>query len=310
MADSEDAKAPKELAGPDAVLVKTRSLPGPFASNRLIRLPPVRVSVVNTGTTQLSLTGISLDPLRVAERGIGAGGSLRVEHGTETPILPSGAGTEILLTGRIPGRPGSYLSTLRVRSDTGETLTIPVTIAVGASPLWGIACMLLGLSLLGVTNVLSGESSVQSALRDALRFRQQAHEWMEQTPPPESRAADVLGMDREIAAAIGALSRPRGWSFIDHRVPDANERLQAARDIEGGLRKSVAGQPAGAAELQDLEHDWQVLQTHMAAIRSRLVAPASTTLPQGFAGAVNDFLAPRKPFSACRSMLLARWRRR
>jgi hypothetical protein len=150
MADSEDAKAPKGLAGPDAVLVKTRSLPGPFASNRLIRLASVRVPIVNTGTTGLSLTGISLDPLHVTERGVGAGGSFQVQSTEDAPVLAPGAGTEVVLSGRVPARPGSYASTLRLRADTGEMLNIPVSIAVGASPLWGIACMLLGLSLLGV----------------------------------------------------------------------------------------------------------------------------------------------------------------
>ncbi|MBV8459114.1 MAG: hypothetical protein JO122_21175, partial [Acetobacteraceae bacterium] len=208
----------------------------------------------------------------------------------EAPVLAPGAGTEVLLCGRVPARPGSYASTLRLRADTGEMLTIPVSIAVGASPLWGIACMLLGLSLLGVMNVLSGESEVQSALRDAIRFRQQAHEWIELTPPPESRAADVLAMDRETAAAIGALNRPRGWSFVDHRVGDANERLQSARAMEADLHKSVAGQPAGAGELQDLERDWSALQGHMADIRSRLAAAVSGTAPQGFAGSVSNFL--------------------
>jgi hypothetical protein len=290
VADSEDAKAPKGLAGPDAVLVKTRSLPGPFASSRLIRLQTVRVPIVNTGTTGLTLTDINLDPLHVAERGVGAGGSFQVQSTKDAPVLAPGAGTEVVLSGRVPARPGSYASTLRLRADTGEMLKIPVSIAVGASPLWGIACMLLGLSLLGVMNVLSGETEVQSALRDAIRFRQQAHEWIELTPPPESRAADVLAMDREIAAAIAALNRPRGWSFIDHRVADANERLQSARAIEAELHKSVAGQPAGAGELQDLEREWSALQGHMAAIRGRLAVAASGTAPQGFAGSVSNFL--------------------
>jgi hypothetical protein len=290
MADSEDAKAPKGLAGPDAVLVKTRSLPGPCASNRLIRLASVRVPIVNTGTKDLSLTGISVDPLHVAERGVGTGGSFQVQSTKDTLVLAPGAGAEVVLAGRVPARPGSYASTLRLRADTGEMLNIPVSIAVGASPLWGIACMLLGLSLLGVMNVLSGESEVQSALRNAIRFRQQAHEWIELTPPPESRAADVLAMDREIAAAIGALNRPRGWSFVDHRVADANERLQSARNIEDELHKSVAGQPAGAGELRDLERDWNALQGHMADIRSRLAAAAGGTASQSFAGSVNNFL--------------------
>ncbi len=291
MADSEDAKAPKALAGPEAVLVKTRSLPGPFASSRLIRLQSVRVPIVNTGTTSLSLTGISVDPLHVTERGVGAGGSFQVQPTKDAPVLAPGTGTKVVLAGRVPARPGSYASTLRLRTDTGERLNIPVSIAVGASPLWGIACMLLGLSLLGVMNVLSGESEVQSALRDAICFRQQAHEWIELTPPPESRAADVLAMDREVAAAIGALNRPRGWSFVDYRVADANERLEAARAIEADLHKSVAGQPTGAGELRDLEDNWTALQAHMADIRSRLAAAPSGTTSQGFVGAVSNFLS-------------------
>ncbi|MBV9252068.1 MAG: hypothetical protein JO227_22850, partial [Acetobacteraceae bacterium] len=285
-----EAASPTPLSGPEVVTIKAISWLGPFAANHTVKIGTAEVPVVNGGTREVSVTAISLDPVRISGRGVAARNGGKLEVAANTKVLAPGTAAKILIWGTMPALPGSYSSVLRVQTACGESLAVPVNFAVASSPAWGIGCMLLGLCMMGIISVLAGESDVQSRLRDVLRFRQEAHERLEQTPPPESRAMDVLAMDRDIAAAVAALSRPRGWTFVDHRIGDANERFQSARDKEAALRNSVAGQVPAGLELQELERDWRAFQDHMASIRKRLEETGSTAKLDGLGGAVNDFL--------------------
>jgi hypothetical protein len=253
------------LAGPASLALRASSAWGPFAKQRSrLTLRPTRLSIANVGVTGLSLSPPQLDRLRRDADGADCEGGLRgtvvaPANGTLSP----GDEALIEISGFVPARPGTYVSAIRLGADDARTLSIPLTVTVSASPIWGIACMLLGLGVVGATNALTGESAVATQLRDALAGRQLIHEWLERHPPPERLNRDVEDMDGDFDAAIAALSQPRALSIVDRRQEAANAHLQPALAVAAMLRASVKDASPAATEVAELSRDWQALQANM-----------------------------------------------
>ncbi len=276
------------FAGPERILIRQASAAGPFAG-RPMRLRPVRFSVVNTGTDAAAPLLIGVDPV---QRGTGATvapplAMLPADPAAGTTILPGGH-MLLELTGELPARPGAYASTVRLRSGTGS-LAIPVSIEVPASPLWGIVCMLFGLLCLSVISFLADEGAVRTRLHDAMAARQDIHVWLEANPAPQSQAASIDAMNRNFDAAITALAARRPVSVLDHRAAEGADHLAAASAAAEQLRHNLAGRLPGAAEIDDLTHDWTELQASLRQIAGLAAAPTGPPAP-GLAGRLDAFL--------------------
>jgi hypothetical protein len=150
-----------------------------------------------------------------------------------------GEATMVEIAGRVPARPGSYLTQLDVAADTGASASAPVRINVAASAVWGIGCMLFGLMLLGLLRLLSGEGDVQEAARAAARARGELHAWLQREPPPLSSADAVAEIDRNLDEAARTLARPRPLSVVDRRIQDATAALAAAQAVAAKLRDKL-----------------------------------------------------------------------
>ncbi len=290
MSGTELAAAPAAtLSGPVSLALAATSPWGPFASERtLVPIRPIRFSVANIGTEEVTLLPPIIERLRRSNDGVGAEGGLRgAVISPASGVLAPGDVAVIELNGSVTGRPGIYASTVRFGTAGVGTLAIPFTAAVSASPLWGIACMLLGLAVVGTTNALTGAGGVTSQLREALAQRQLTHEWLERHPPPERFSHDIEDMDRDFDAAVAALSQPHAWSFVDHRQEEASAHLQAALATAATLRASTKDASPAAAEVADLSRDWQALQAEMKATAGE-ARPAPTT--PGFAAHLDTFL--------------------
>lgn len=192
-------------------------------------------------------------------------------------MLAPGESVEVKISGFIPAAPGVYTSTLRVAPAQGAALAIRVEFRVAARARWGFACMVLGLSLVALINMLDSESGIKGNLRDALVARESVRELRQQTPPPRSLAAQVDSIDREFDAAIDALQRPREISFIDHRSADAQEHMKAAAELTADLRKTLSQKPRGAIEVAEIVQEWSDLANHFSRFSSQFVVPP----PQG-----------------------------
>jgi hypothetical protein len=300
-----------KIAGPDAIAISQASPRGPFARrDDLMALRPVAFRIVNAGNAPVAIAPITLDPLRRDEAGIAAPGALSVQAADDAGPLAPGASLALTLQGTVPAQPGRYRSTARIATAPGngiaapgggttapgggitapgDSIAVPVTITVPAAPFWGVLCMLFGLFLLGTINLLEGEGAIQARLHDALQARQDIHVVLEADPAPASRAADVLSMDQDFDAAIAMLSQRRQASIVDHREADAKPRLDEAEKLAARLQAELAGLPAGAAEVEDVRHDWTGLQTTLQQLAALPVAmPAQPE--QGLAGKLDAFL--------------------
>jgi len=285
------APAPGSLAGPDRIAIRQASWRGPFGCRGArLRLRPVRFAVVNVGADPCAIGGLRVDPLRDEDGTLAdAEPSLRaIGHDVDAP-LPPGATLTLELHGRLPAHPGSAATMARIQTPGGDGLAIPVTIDIPAAAPWGIACMLAGLLCLGTINVLAGEGAVKTRLHDALAARSDIHAFLEANPAPQSRRGDIEAMDRSFDAAVAALGERRGISVEDHRIDDANAQLVAATATAGDLRKALAGQPRGAAEIADLTKEWQDLQTTLGQVTAMIGPPPATPAP-GLPGKLDAFL--------------------
>ena len=291
MSGTESVAAPTDtLSGPVSLALSATSPWGPFAGERtVVPIRPIRFSVANIGTEEVTLSPPLIDRLRRSDEGARAAGGLRgAVIAPASGILAPGEEALIELSGSVPGRPGIYASTVRFGMAGVGTLAIPLTTAVSASPLWGIACMLLGLAVVGTTNALTGAGSVTSQLHEALAQRQITHEWLERHPPPERLSRDIDDMDRDFDAAVTALNQPHAWSIVDHRSEEASTHLQTALATAAALRASVKDASPAAAEVADLSRDWQALQAQMKTTASEARPNAPTT--PGFAARLDTFL--------------------
>ncbi|MDR3436047.1 hypothetical protein [Telmatospirillum sp.] len=282
--------AAPQITGPKRVVVRQSSWAGPFG-RRLMRMRPIRFSIVNAAATACLLHVVGPDPVQTNAAGtiVAADLSLRpVDPGAAMTIDPGGALT-LELGGHLPARPGAYATAAHVLVEGGDSLTIPFSIEVPASPPWGIAAMLFGLLCLGVVNFLENEGEIWTWLHDALSARQDIHRWLEANPAPESRFGDVAEMDRDFDAAVASLAARRAVSVQDHRIADANASLAAATASADQIRRALAGRKPGAAEIEDLEHDWMELQNTLQQIA--LLTKASVGAPSpGLAGKLDAFL--------------------
>ena len=263
------------IAGPEIVTVNLISIWGPFAKGAaLLTAPPTPVSIVNISRDSASLSAVTMDPAHLSHTGASVPSNLGVEPTTLNIAAGESAVTRI--SGGVPAAPGVYVSTLRAVPAKGSPLGIPVEFRVSAWTGWGFLCMVLGLLLVALVDVLGGESDVQSKLRSAYLARQSVRELLQQTPPPQTREPLVENIDREFEAAIEILKKPREASFVDHRGEDAQEHLKTAAELTADLRKALSERPRGGWEVENLEREWRELKGSFAELSALFLVAAPT----------------------------------
>lgn len=264
------------LSGPSAIRIDVQSPRGPLAKKTArLTVPETIICLLNQGAQPVSIKHVAFDPLQHSETGALADASLAIA--VKNSELAAGESTPVTVSGQITAAPGVYVSMLRIPTEDGAPLSIRVEFHVAAIPAWAFACMILGLSLVGFITLLDGESGVQGELHRALDARQTAHEFLQRTPPPQSRSALVEDIHREFDTAISGLQKPRELSFVDHRIADAQEHLQTAKNRLGELHKDLSAKPVGSVEVSELAQEWTSLQAHFSALSKRFLVPA----PQG-----------------------------
>jgi hypothetical protein len=224
-------------------------------------LRTARAPIRNGSAGQVVVVGACVSPL-VEERTQLAipGGALAAQVAAGT--LAAGEAAMVEIGGAVPARPGSYMAHLDVRCD-GVTLSTLVRANVAASAVWGIGCMMLGLLLLGVLKLMTGEGDAQERTREALRTRGEIHAAWQRNPPPQSRRAEVAEIDYDLDEAVRTLARPRGFSVVDRRLADSGELLTAGREAAAKLRDAMAKEPPGTAEVAELAREWNDFQNDL-----------------------------------------------
>ena len=187
--------AASQISGPEKILVRRSSIKGAFAADRdRVEMPSTLFAIVNSGIASVAIKSIVCDPLQQTGGGATAGTIVVAEATGPADSLIVQPGGHLLCSLRIraPARPGAYSTTVRIVTDSVDTLVIPVACEVSASHFLGIACMLLGLLSLAVINVSTSEGTIKTQLHDALAARQDIHTWLETNPAPEFRLGDRL----------------------------------------------------------------------------------------------------------------------
>jgi hypothetical protein len=253
------------LSGPATVTLTLASVRGPIAANRVAPIRPVIVQLVNTGSDAIPVKLVRVDPLRESDAGIGASGQLVVQTpGREDGVsLGGGEVLNLVILGTVPGRAGSYASTLRVLTDGGEALSIPVLVQVAAHPAWGVACMMLGLLVVGVIHALDAQSGVQKKIGELLLLQEQTHEFLEKHAPAESLVPTERAFDEDVVAALDALRRRRSLAIHDRRTEDADARLKSVHSEAQELREAEKGKRPGQTEVDALESEWASFKTRI-----------------------------------------------
>jgi hypothetical protein len=256
------------LSGPAAVAVSvTLGVRG--------RAKPIAVDVAlaNIGDEPVTIERISCDPVQLAASGVAADAFItpawRGPNGSGSRILPPGETIILALTVDAPRRAGTYASTLRFGTAPSSALNIPIGLQVGVNPVWGISAMLAGLMLLAVVYVLAGEADLRDELHKILQFRQDATERLEQNPPPESQSDNLAAFDADVRQAVQAVTMPRQWSVVDHRIDEAREQKRAAEDELKEIEDTVTKSPAGAAQVAELDREWARLRQKMTELKAR-----------------------------------------
>lgn len=215
------------LAGPAMIKIHVTSPRGPFAiKGANLAIPQSHISLVNTSTNSVLVKRLVFDALQRSESGITTESHLTAEV-AQREFEPNES-IKLVISGFVPATAGIYTSILRVMLHDGTQFSTNVVFNVAARPVWGVACMIFGLALVGVINSLDSESGIQGELRRALLARQAAHDFFLHTPPPQSLGTLVENADREFDAAIQTLQKSRSLSFADHRSADAQEHLSNA----------------------------------------------------------------------------------
>jgi hypothetical protein len=262
-----------------AQVTLARTSPGGPVARGAFDAGHAQVSLVNGTGTTITVARVFVTPLADARTGLAP---IRADTtlfaGVDKSELLPGEATTIEITGTAPARPGTYTAQLEVITEDGKTAVTPVSITVAANAGWGIACMLLGLLLLGVVKLLTGEGDVQEKKREVLRTRADIHALLQRNPPPQRRLEAVAEIDRNLDEAVRDLARPHPLSVVDRRIGDANAALSAARDDFAKLQDALSKIPPGTAEVADLSEDWSGLQERMkdlATLGNAAAAPAS-----------------------------------
>jgi hypothetical protein len=264
------------LAGPTIIKITVVSPRGPFSNKYAsLSVPKTRISLVNTSANSVVISGLSFDPLQKPDTGVTTNSNLAADPAQLE--LASGASVIVTISGLVPATPGIYTSILRVMLQEGAQLSMPVEINVTARIAWGFACMVFGLSLIGIINALDIESGIQGELRRALLARQDFHEFLQQIPPPQSRALLVETINHEFDAAIESLQKSRKPSFVDNRGSDAQEHLKTAAELTADLRNALFKKPRSSIEVDDLSEEWIRLKDHFTELSKLFLIPA----PQG-----------------------------
>jgi hypothetical protein len=225
------------LSGPEVVKICTTSTQGPFAKNGMkIDLPSTQVCCTNTRPKTVNIEHLVLEPLRHLETGVKVDSNITSE--AVPMVLSPGESAVVTISGFIPAKPGTYTSSFRVAPKEESSLAIDIEYQVAAHIAWGLLCMFFGLLIIGFINVLDNESGVKGVLRHAIVARQNAHELIQLTPPPQSSAAQIYTINHEFDSAIAVLKKPREPSFVDHRSADADEHLKIAANLTDELHKA------------------------------------------------------------------------
>ena len=260
---------------PAQVTLAQRSLGGPFGRGTL-EVRRAKVPLVNGAAAPVTVTRVFLSPLADTRTGLAPRGvETALSAVVDKAALDPGEATTIQIAGAVPARPGSYTAQLLVATEAGQVAEVAVSVTVAAGAGWGIACMALGLLLLGILKLLTGAGEVQDKAREALRTRSEIHAWLQRDPPPQRRAEAVAEIDGYLDEAVRTLARPHSLSILDRRIQDANAALSAARDAVAKLRDVLAKVPPGSAEVTDLTEDWAALQERMRSLATLETAAAA-----------------------------------
>jgi hypothetical protein len=248
----DDAKASEVL--PTTITLRVTSRAGPFARGTM-SARSVAAPMLNTLKEPAFVASAHISPLADTRTGL-VTGDAALEATVEPGLLAPGDATLVGIGGTVPARPGQYAAQLDLRGETGPVAVTPLRVEVAASTAWGIACMLLGLLLLGVLKLLTGEGDIQDRARAVARERAEIHGSWQRTPPPTSRAEAVAEIDRDFDDATRALAAPRPLWVVDRRLEDAEAARAAAMAAAARLRETMDKEPSINGEVADLDRDW------------------------------------------------------
>jgi hypothetical protein len=285
-----------------AVKLKATSPWGPFAAGT-VALKPSKALVRNGTDGALVVTSAVVSPLVDEQNGLAAEAgevTARVAPGA----LPPGGSAEVILGGATPARPGRYRAQLDLKFEGGEPIPTPLRVEVAASAFWGVLCLLLGLSLLGIVKLLTHQGDVEELARQAHRERAATRADWERNPPPASLADTVAEIERDYDDALRSLAPWQGFSVVDRRTANASAFLADARSADAKLRDAMTA-PEGVMEVADLEREWTAFKSLLAG----LAAPTPTSAappPQGLGahvGALIDGLRERLVAAPARAIV-------
>ena len=275
----------------DAVKLTATSPWGPFAAGT-VALKPSKALVRNRTDGALVVASAVVSPLVNDRNGLAADAGAITASVAPSP-LPSGGSAEVILGGSAPARAGGYRAQLDLKCEGGEAIPTPMRVEVAASAFWGVLCLLLGLSLLGIVKLLTHQGDVEELTRHAILDRAAVRADWERNRPPASRAETVAEIERDYEDALRSLAAPPGFSIVDRRIGDASALLADARRADVKLRDAMTA-PPGAMEVADLDREWTAFKSILAGFAA---PPAPGGLPpQGLAahvGAVVDGLRAR-----------------
>lgn len=247
------------LTGPEQIVLRAATWKGPFSrSADSLLLKPVSVHLLNVADTPVVSPIFRFDPMRTEARETVIPGLLSVSS-SAAPVAP-GESLELTVSGRVPARPGLYRSALRVCLPNAPVMVVPVELRVAAASLWAFCCMLLGLVAAGLGSVMDSESTTRRQLGEALQLRQEIHENVEQVPAALATKLPMADFDREVDGAIALLGQHRPWSFVDRRVSEAKQHLEAARQTAEKLRSASNVRALGDADYNELVRQWSELR--------------------------------------------------
>jgi hypothetical protein len=146
-----------EHGSTSTIKLAATSRSGPFATGT-VTLTPAKALVRNGTDGPLVVLSAIASPLIDEQSGLPVGvGRLAAE--AAPGVLPPGGCAEASISGTAPARPGSYRSHLDLLCESGGPISTSIQVNASASPFWGIVCMLFGLTLLGLLNLLKTEAT-------------------------------------------------------------------------------------------------------------------------------------------------------
>ena len=259
--------------GSDIAVKLTATSPwGPFAAGTAA-VKPSKALVRNGTDGPLVVAFAAVTPLVNERNGLAADAG-KIAADVAPGALPPGASAEVTLSGAAPARAGCYQAELDLKCEGGTSIPTPLRVEVAASALWGVVCLLFGLSLLGVVKLLTHQGDVEELTRNALLERAAVRANWQRNPPPASRAETVAEIERNYDGALRSLAPLQGFSIVDRRIADASASLADARRADAELRDAMTA-PPGVMEVADLEREWTAFKSLLAG----LAAPPTGASP-------------------------------